>query len=91
MTKAELIGKISERAEITTREANDALNAALDTIVDEVAVNGELTIVNFGKFAAVTRHARKGRNPQTGEEIQLPERRAVKFVPGKQFKARVNG
>ncbi len=90
MTKAELIGKISELANISIREANDALNAVLDTIVDEVAVNGEITLVNFGKFAAVTRQARKGRNPQTGEEIQLPECRAVRFTPGKRFKARVN-
>jgi DNA-binding protein HU-beta len=88
--KAELVDKISSSAKITKSQANDALNAALDTIKKALKKDGEkVTLVGFGTFSTVKRKARTGRNPRTGKEIRIPAMRVPKFSPGKAFKGAI--
>jgi len=90
MTKAELIEKMASDAGIT----KVAAGAALDSFVAGVTAalkkkEGKVTLVGFGTFEKVKRKARKGRNPQTGEEIKIKASTSVKFKPGKKLKEAV--
>ncbi len=86
MTKAELVAKIAEKAGLTKANAERSLNAFLDAVEDTLVKDGKLMLTGFGTFAVETRKARKGRNPRTGQEIDIPESKVVKFRPGKQLK-----
>lgn len=86
MTKAELVVKIAEKAGLTKANAERSLNAFLDAVEDTLVKDGKLMLTGFGTFAVETRKARKGRNPRTGQEIQIPESKVVKFRPGKLLK-----
>ena len=90
MTKAELVGKIAAKANITKASAERSLNSFLDAVKDALTKDGKLTLTGFGAFAVETRKARKGRNPRTGAEIQIPASKVVKFRPGKNLKDAVN-
>ncbi|MFB8235504.1 HU family DNA-binding protein [Kitasatospora purpeofusca] len=68
------------------RAATRALEAVLDTIVRAVVAGDAVTITGFGRFEAADRAARTGRNPQTGEFVQVPAHRAPAFRPGERFK-----
>lgn len=83
MTKQELIGRIAEGADITKAKAERALNVLLASVESELVEQGELSLVNFGKWSVAARNARKGRNPRTGEGIEIPAKRVVRFKPGK--------
>lgn len=90
MTKAELIEKMATDAGIT----KVAAGAALDSFIAGVTASlkkkdGKITLVGFGTFEKVKRKARKGRNPQTGEEIKIKASTSVKFKPGKKLKEAV--
>ena len=86
MTKAELVGKIAAKANITKASAERSLNSFLDAVKDALTKDGKLTLTGFGACAVETRKARKGRNPRTGAEIQIPASKVVKFRPGKNLK-----
>lgn len=86
MTKADLIVKIAEKTGMTKANAERALNALLDSVEDTLVKEGKLMLTGFGTFVVDTRKARVGRNPRTGEEIQIPESKVVKFRPGKLLK-----
>lgn len=86
MTKAELVVKIADKAGLTKANAERALNAFLDSVEDTLVKDGKLMLTGFGTFAVETRKARKGRNPRTGQEIEIPESKVVKFRPGKLLK-----
>ncbi len=86
MNKKELIEKMSDKAGLTKTDAEKALKAFEDSVVDALKNGDKVTIVGFGTFSVSERKARKGRNPQTGEEINIPAKKAPKFVPGKLFK-----
>ncbi len=86
MTKAELVGKIAGKANITKASAERSLNAFLDAVKGALTKDGKLTMTGFGAFAVETRKARKGRNPRTGAEIRIPASKVVKFRPGKNLK-----
>ncbi len=86
MTKAELVAKISEKAGLTKSNAERSLNAFLDAVEDTLVKDGKLMLTGFGTFAVEARKARKGRNPRTGQEIDIPESKIVKFRPGKLLK-----
>jgi DNA-binding protein HU-beta len=89
MTKAELISIIAGKAGLTKADAEKALNAFLSA-VEEILINeGRLTLIGFGTFLVGKRKERKGRNPQTGEEIRIPACNVVKFKPGKLLKEAV--
>ena len=87
MTKAELIEKMAGDAGISKAAANKALDSFVDGITKALKKkDGKITLVGFGTFSKVRRKARKGRNPQTGEEIKIKASNAVKFKPGKALK-----
>ncbi len=86
MTKAELVEKIADKAGMTKANAERALNAFLESVEDTLVKDGKLMLTGFGTFAVESRKARKGRNPRTGQEIEIPESKVVKFRPGKLLK-----
>jgi len=83
MTKADLIRKISEKTDLNKANSERALNACMEGIEESLVNEGKLTLTGFGTFSVQDRKERKGRNPQTGEEINIPANKAVKFRPGK--------
>ncbi len=86
MTKADLVEKIAEKGGMTKINAERVLNAFLTAVEDALVKDGKLMLTGFGTFSVDTRKARKGRNPRTGEEINIPESKVVKFSVGKQLK-----
>ena len=86
MTKADLIVKIAEKANLTKANAERALNAFLETVEATLVKEGKLTLTGFGTFNVDKRQARVGRNPRTGAEIKIPATKVVKFRPGKVLK-----
>jgi DNA-binding protein HU-beta len=86
MTKADLVAKIADKANLTKANAERALNAFLDTVESTLVKEGKLTLTGFGTFSVEERKARTGRNPQTGEKINIPASKVVKFKPGKLLK-----
>lgn len=89
MNKAELVEEIAHRADVTKKQAGQILDAVIDTIMDEIANDGKVTIVGFGSFEPRKRQAREGRNPKTGESIEIPETKVPAFSAGKLFKEKV--
>lgn len=90
MNKAELIRSMSEKGDITKVDAEKALNAFIES-VEEALVNGDrVQLVGFGSFEVRERAARKGRNPQTKEEITIEASKAPVFRVGKALKDMVN-
>lgn len=90
MNKAELIRSMSEKGDITKADAEKALNAFIES-VEEALVNGDkVQLVGFGSFEVRERGARKGRNPQTKEEITIEASKAPVFRVGKALKDMVN-
>lgn len=90
MNKKELVKAISEKLEITQKAAGEQLEAMLDVITAELANGGEVKITGFGTFSVSERSAREGRNPQTGETIQIAASKAPKFKSAKALKDVVN-
>lgn len=86
MTRDELVDRIAGEADITKAAATAALKAVTGGISDALAGGGDVTLVGFGTFSVSNRAARTGRNPQTGEAIQIPASRGVKFKAGKALK-----
>ena len=90
MNKSDLIAAIAAKTECTKKDAEAALKAFIDS-VQEVLENGEkVQLVGFGSFEVRKRAARKGRNPQTKEEIKIPASKAPVFKAGKALKDLVN-
>ena len=89
MNKGELISKIAEDAGLTKVQAGAALEAVTDGVTSTLAKGDKLTLVGFGTFSVTHRAARKGRNPQTGAEINIQAKNVVKFKPGKELAERV--
>lgn len=86
MTKKELVREVAERAIISQVEADRIIRITFDAIKKAVAHDEEeVKVPDFGIFSPVERSARTGRNPQTGEEIQIPAKKAVKFKASKNF------
>lgn len=84
MTKAELIGKMAKDADVSKVAAAAALGSFVDAVTKSLKKrNGKLTLVGFGTFKKVYRKTRKGRNPQTGEQIKIKGRNVVTFKAGK--------
>lgn len=86
MKKADLIDKISQKTDLSRTASSKALNGCLDTIQELLSTNNRLCLTGFGTFSIAERKERKGRNPQTGEEITIPAGKVVKFKPGKNLK-----
>ncbi len=90
MTKAELVQKIHAKSGLSTKaQAEAALDALIDTLTTAMEAGDTVTFTGFGSFKVTERAARKGRNPRTGKEINIPAGKAVKFTPGKALKEAV--
>ena len=89
MNKSELIDRIADQADISKSQAERALTAATDQITNELASGGSVSLVGFGTFQVKARAARTGRNPQTGEALELPAKKAPSFKAGKALKEAV--
>ena len=76
MNKAELISAVAEKSELTKKDAEKAVNALVSVITEALAANEKVQLVGFGTFEVRERAARKGRNPQTKEEITIPASKA---------------
>lgn len=90
MNKGDLINKVAESAGISKAQATDALNAVLDGVTEALKDGDKVTLIGFGTFSVSRREARSGRNPQTGETIQIAAKNVVKFKPGKEISDAVN-
>jgi DNA-binding protein HU-beta len=83
MNKADLVTRIAKDAGITKRQAGKALDALVDGVQEALSKGDSITLVGFGTFSMMSRSARKGRNPQTGQEIFIPAGKTPKFRAGK--------
>ena len=86
MTKAELVDKVAEKTGLTKKDSGRALDAVFEAITEALAGGQRVQLVGFGSFEVRRRAARKGRNPQTGKEIQIGARRVPAFKAGKALK-----
>jgi DNA-binding protein HU-beta len=89
MNKGELVDKVSEKAGVTKKQADTVLSAAIDSIMEAVSKGDKVTLVGFGSFEPRERKAREGRNPKTGEAMEIPATTVPAFSAGKQFKEMV--
>lgn len=89
MNKMELIEKIAAQADISKKDAEKALNAFTETIEEEISSGGKVQLIGFGTFETRERQERKGRNPQTGEEITIEAACVPVFRAGKELKEAV--
>lgn len=86
MTKHELIEKVAKKANLTKRASSDAVNSLFNLIRDSLVRGEKVVITGFGTFLIRSRKARRGRNPQTGEVIQIPNKKTPGFTSGKTLK-----
>ena len=91
MTKADLINIVAKRLDITQVQSGIIVEAALKTIVSALQSGQEVEIRGFGSFRFRNRAPRKGRNPKTGEKVDVPPKRIPYFKMGKELKALLNG
>lgn len=90
MNKNELVSAVAEKAGLSKSDAGDAVDAVFDAITGALQSNDEVRLVGFGTFSVSRRAASKGRNPQTGAEIDIPASNQPKFKAGKGLKDSVN-
>ena len=86
MKKAEMVSKLAESTGMTKKDAQKALAGVLNIISNELKAGGTVTLTGFGTFSVAERKARAGRNPQTGQPIDIPAARVPKFKAGKLLK-----
>jgi len=89
MNKAELVNQVADETGLNKRDVAKVINAALGVTSCTLEEGDKVTLVGFGTFLAVQREARVGRNPQTGEKLQISSKRVPKFMPGKGLKEKV--
>ncbi len=89
MNKTELVAAVAEKTELTKKDATKAVEAVFDTIQETLANGEKVQLIGFGNFEVRDRAARKGRNPQTGEEIEIPASKVPAFKAGKALKEAV--
>ena len=90
MNKTEFIAAVAEKAEISKKDSEKALKAFVDVVTESLVKGDKVQLVGFGSFEVRKRAARKGRNPQTKEEIKIPASKAPVFKAGKALKDLVN-
>ncbi|WP_119307551.1 HU family DNA-binding protein [Cohaesibacter haloalkalitolerans] len=90
MNKNELISAVAEKADLTKAQAGEAVDALFDIISDTLKSGDEVRIIGFGNFSVTERAATEGRNPRTGDTIQIPASKTPKFKAGKGLKDAVN-
>jgi len=83
MNKTELINAVAESSDLSKKDAGKAVDAVFETVMDTLGESEKVQIIGFGTFEVRDRAARKGRNPQTGEEIEIPASKVPAFKAGK--------
>jgi len=86
MNKLDLVAAVAEKAEITKRDAERAVNALVESIEEALKQGDRVSLVGFGTFEVRSRKPRVGRNPQTGQEIRIPAGKVPSFKAGKGLK-----
>lgn len=89
MNKTDLVKAVSTQAVLTQKDAASAVDAIFSTITSALAKEEKIQLIGFGTFEVRERSARKGRNPQTGEEIEIAASKVPAFKPGKELKEAV--
>lgn len=90
MNKSELIAEVANKAELSKKEADAAVNAVIDVITETLVKGDKVQLVGFGTFEVRERSARVGRDPRTNKEINIPASKAPAFKAGKALKETVN-
>ena len=90
MNKSELVIALAEKAELSKKDAEKAVNAFVDVVTDALKAGEKVQLVGFGTFESKERPARTARNPQTGEEISIAASKTASFKVGKALKDAVN-
>ncbi len=90
MNKAELVDSMAEKSGMSKKDSEKALNAIIESIEEALTSGEKVQLVGFGSFEVKRRAARKGRNPQTKTEIDIPESNAPVFKAGKDLKEMLN-
>lgn len=90
MNKAELVAAISEKSQLSKKDAEKALKAFEEVITEQLVKGEKVQLVGFGTFDVALRAAREGRNPQTGENMKIEASKAPRFKAGKALKDAVN-
>ncbi|HWR43672.1 HU family DNA-binding protein [Sporomusa sp.] len=90
MNKTDLVKAVAQKADMTQKDAEKAINAVFASIEEALANDDKVQIIGFGTFEVKTREERKGRNPQTGNEITIPASKNPVFKAGKGLKDTVN-
>lgn len=89
MTKADLVAQVAKKAHLSNKAAREAVQAVFGSISDALKRGEKVVVTGFGTFMVRRRAARKGRNPQTGAEIQIPATKTPGFTAGKSLKKQV--
>jgi DNA-binding protein HU-beta len=89
VTKSEFVDQVADRAGLSKKDAGDAVDAMLETIESALRRGSDVTFSGFGKFSVSQRSAREGRNPATGEKIQIAASKVPKFTAGAGLKKAV--
>ena len=91
MIRSELVQKLCQDfPDLTQREVESVVSAVFDSITDQLAHGGRVELRGFGAFSTRKRDARQGRNPRTGESVQVDAKRVPYFKPGKEMRERLN-
>jgi len=90
MNKTELVAAIAEKTQLTKKDSEMALKAFINVVSEELKKGEKIQLVGFGTFEVSNRAARTGKNPQTGNAIDIPASKAPKFKAGKALKETVN-
>ncbi len=86
LSKQDVISSVADATGLTKKEAGDAVDAVVNTIKNALAEGNSVGLIGFGSFEVKTRAARTGRNPQTGAELDIPEKKVPSFKAGKELK-----
>ncbi len=90
MTKADVVEKLAERVELSKKESEIVVNTVFRSIIDALADDDKVELRGFGSFRTRERHSRIGRNPKTGDRVDVPHKKVPFFKPGKNLKQFVN-
>jgi len=90
MTKAELVDEVARVVSLTKKQAETIVNIVFDSIVDSLRSGQKIELRGFGSFRLRSRKSRTGRNPKTGEKVEVPSKKIPYFKPGKELKELIN-
>ena len=90
MTKAELVDEVASVVQLTKKQAETIVNIVFDSIVESLRSGQKIELRGFGSFRLRNRKSRTGRNPKTGEKVEVPSKKIPYFKPGKELKELIN-